>query len=186
MAGISPEQFKDIHSRLGTDGGFTVNARTGKAITSGISVAPFGNERRVPVESSTPDVLAEYHAQNQSAGRFGGPEAVGTRFQGSASLGGWRSESDDFFDTPTVYKNTPAGNAAARRQMVHSRQEAGFNLDTFEEIPNPFHPEMRRKTGQEPHELADMALKDPKLAMQQPEIKAWTEMPRSRARGTTG
>lgn len=174
---LSDAQFKDIHSRLATDGGFTVDAHKGEAITTGISVAPHSNERRLAVTESTPDALKQYHADNAP------------RFAKGASLGGWRSENDDFLDTPTVYPNTPGGNTRARRQMVHSRQEAGFNLDNFQEVFNPFHPEARRKTGMEPHELADIAVKSKAHAdfvASQPEVQSWINAPAERGRLARG
>lgn len=182
-------QFAEIHAKLAAQGGFTVNPRTGAEITSGISVAPRQNERRVPVAESAPSALAEYHAAN--AARFGpGPRQPGAprgpAVSRNASLGGWRSpDGEDVFDTPTVYKNTPRGEVGARKQMVLSGQEAGFKLDTFEEIPNPFHPRTREVMGKEPHELANIAGRDrsgSEFAARQPEVQAWIESPRSRAK----
>ena len=177
-ADLSNVQFDKVHGLLGSQGGFTVNPHTGREITSGISVAPYGNSKVVPVGDSTPDVLQHYAEANLR--RFG-PE--GGR---NASLGGWRSEDSDFFDTPTVYKHTPGGEAGARKQMVLSRQEAGFDLDSFEEVFNPFHEEGRRKTGREPHELAvghDSSRERAEWVLQQPEVQAWVNFPRNGRRG---
>lgn len=188
MVALSDDQFGKIHSKLAGEGGFTVNPHTGEDITSGISVAPRGNERQVPVGESTPASLQSYHAEN--APRFGsGPRAPGAprgvHDPRNASLGGWRSEDTDFFDTPTVYRNTPSGQSGARKQMVLSGQEAAFHLDSFQELPNPFHAEGRRKFGMEQHELAvtGRSREAADWAMKQPEVQAWVNAPRGAPRG---
>lgn len=180
---LNADQFAAIHAKLGTAGGFTVDPHTGADITSGISVAPRGNERKIPIDQSTPDAVAGYHADNTA--RFGpGKRAAGApkgpADSRNASLGGWRSEDSDYLDTPTVYKNTPAGERGARKQMVLSGQEAAFHLDSFTERFNPFHAEGRRKGGFEgSHEIADIASRGrdgAEFAMKQPEVQAWVQM----------
>jgi hypothetical protein len=167
-----------VHAELAANGGFTVNPTSLEPITKGISVAPFGNERKLPVSESSPEALEEYHGENTD------------RFARGASLGGWRSADtntgaeSDYYDTPTVYPETPGGITRSRRQMVLSRQEAAFNLRTFDEIFNPFHPVGRQK-GQfsGPHELADQAVKSrehAEIVAQQPEVQAWINGPAQR------
>lgn len=192
---LTSDQFKGLSGRLATDGGFTVNPVTGHDITSGISVAPFGNEHKAPVGMMSPAAIAGYHAANTE-------RWTGAR---NASLGGWRSDDADYLDTPTVYKNTPQGQSAARKNMVLSSQEAGFDLDSFQEVLNPFHPTTRAKLGEAPHELADVSfprdasggrITDPALmtdeqkvdrrrradlAMEQPEVQSWVSSPRQHA-----
>lgn len=171
---LSPSQFGGIHRKLETDGGFTVSAKSGRPITSGISVAPRENEQRVDVASSTPQVLADYHAANAD------------RFSRGAALGGWRSpEGQDVLDTPTVYPNNPGGETRARQQMVLAGQEAAFKLDDFEEVPNPFHPVTRNVMGLGQHEIADIAgrgREGSEFAARQPEVQAWINSPRERAK----
>lgn len=162
MAQLSRGQFKALHEQLGTDGGFTVNPRSGEAVTSGISVAPHGNELRVPAASASPEMLANYHSD------IGNQE----RFSRGASFGGWRSETtgDDFLDTPTVYKNNPGGQRGARNQMIKSNQIAGFRLDDFQTLVNPHHAENKG---------LDISTSD-----DSPETKAaWVEMPRNGTKG---
>lgn len=180
---MNEEQFAATHAKLGIQGGFTVNPRSGADITSGISVAPRGNELKVPITQSAPSTLADYAGANVNRWTPGHDESGVLRGR-NASLGGWRSEDSDYFDTPTVYPNNPRGMSGARKQMVLSGQEAGFHLDTFQEIFNPFHPEARRKQGMETHELADAAGRGREgadFAMRQPEVQAWVNGPREQA-----
>jgi hypothetical protein len=168
---MNEHQFGATHAKLATDGGFTVDPRTGEDATSGLSVAPRGNERKVPIGESSPATLESYAADNTD--RWSGGR--------NASLGGWRSEDADYYDTPTVYKNTPGGHVGARKQMILAGQEAGFHLDTFQEVFNPFHPEGRRKSGRESHELADIAgrgREGSEFVASQPEAQAWINSPR--------
>lgn len=179
MNHMSDAQFAATHAKLASQGGFTVNPRTGADITSGISVAPRGNEHREPLASSSPGALQDYAASNVHRW-VSSPE---TGFH-NASLGGWRSEGHDVLDTPTVYKNTPGGQTAARKNMVLSDQEAGFHLDTFQEIHNPFHPMGRQAMGLGGHELADLGTGSRERSewqMQQPEVQAWVNQPRQSA-----
>lgn len=153
---LNPNEFSRLHSKLGTDGGFTVNPRTGEDITSGISVAPQGNEQRTPIPQSAPGDLSGYHgdAGNQR------------RFDRGASFGGWRSEDHaaDILDTPAVYPNTPGGSAVARHRMLKDNQIAGFRLDDYAELTNPHH--------------ADNKSKEISTSDDSPETKkAWTRMP---------
>lgn len=162
MPQLSPGQFAGLHGELASNGGFTVNPTTGKALTSGISVAPADNELRIPGHTSSPGDIQRYHedAGNQE------------RFKRGASLGGWRSETtgDDFIDTPTVYPNTPGGNSRARNQMIKSNQIAGFRLDDFQELTNPHHAE---------NKSLEVSTSDDSPAT----IDAWVNMPRNGTRG---
>lgn len=153
---LNPNEFSRLHGKLGTDGGFTVNPRTGADITSGISVAPHGNELRVPAAQTSPADLSSFHgrADNQA------------RFDRGAAFGGWRQDTtqDDFVDTPAVYPNTPGGNAVARHRMIKNKQIAGFRLDDYAELINPHHPDNKSQ---------DISTSD-----DSPETKkAWTRMP---------
>lgn len=159
MAELSHGQFRELHAKLGTDGGFTVNAFHGTPREEGISVATHGNELRIPAAGSSPVDLQDYH---QDAGNQ-------ERFDRGASFGGWRDKNgsgDDFIDTPTVYPNTPGGNRGARNQMIKSNQIAGFRLDDFQELTNPHHPENFNQ------EVSTSDHSDETVAN-------WVEMPRS-------
>jgi hypothetical protein len=131
-------------------------------VTSGISVAPAGNELRIPAAQSTPQAIAGYHADSGNQARF----------SRGASLGGWRSEDsgDDFIDTPTVYPNTPGGQSRARNQMLKSNQIAAFDLDSFHTLLNPFHAENQ---GREVSSSED--------SPEQRQI--WRDMPRRQTKG---
>jgi hypothetical protein len=162
MSQLSAGQFSDLHKRLGTDGGFTVHPFTAEDKTSGISVAPLGNELRVPAGSTSPGALKRYHDDRGNQ----------RRFSRGASFGGWRSETtgDDFIDTPTVYPNTPSGNSRARNQMIKSNQIAGFRLDDYQELTNPHHAE---------NKSLEISTSD-----DSPEtIAAWIAMPRRVTKG---
>jgi hypothetical protein len=162
MPDLSNGEFKKLHGKLGSDGGFTVNPRTGEAVSSGISVAPAGNELRIPAARTSPQTLSNYHQDPGNQERF-------TR---GASFGGWRSENsgDDFIDTPTVYQNSAGGQSRARNQMLKSNQLAGFRLDDFEELTNPHHAENKSK---------EVSTSD-----DSPETQAaWRDMPRSVTKG---
>lgn len=177
---MNDEQFEETHRKLGMQGGFTVNPRTGADITSGISVAPRSNERKVPINESQPLALKQFAVDNAQRFHNEYNDAGNVVARHNAVIGGWRSEDTDYFDTPTIYKNTPGGEKNARKNMVLSGQEAGFHLDTFQEIFNPFNPEARRKQGMEPHELADAASRGKEgaeFAMRQPEVSAWVHAP---------
>lgn len=168
MSGISNAQFGALVGRLRDpeQGGFTVNPNTGSDVESGISVAPYGNERQIKAEETTGDDVRKYAVANTS------------RFRRGAALGGWTNEGVDYLDTPTVYPDEPSGHRGARTAMVQNRQLAGFDLGTFTEQPNVFHPEMRRQIGMGQHEIADAAMRNPQFALNQPEVQAWTQMPR--------
>ena len=115
-------------------------------------MATEANELRVPSATSSPEHLAGYHAANTD------------RFSRGASLGGWRHEGTDYFDTPTVYPESPGGVSRSRNQMLKSNQIASFNLGDFSESFNPFHPENRK---------GDIVAHD---TPEQREV--WKEMPR--------
>lgn len=134
MPRLNEIQFAEVHGKLASKGGFTVNPFTGEDRIFGISVATEGNEMQVPVKQSVPDALEEYHGQPGNIDRF----------KRGASLGGWRHEGTDYFDTPTVYPNTPGGESRARNHMLEANQIAAFRLDDFTELNNPYHPENKK------------------------------------------
>lgn len=182
MAQLSTNQFKEIHGKLASDGGFTVDPRTGDAVTSGISVAPMDNERVLAPGQSSPASIQSYHGEPGNQERFDRAKAT--------KLGGWRGpDGSDYLDTPTVHPHTPGGGglARARKQMVLSDQIAAFDLDSFDELPNPFHPGGREMQGKEPHELAggsregmstEKRRKQAEWRAQQPEVQSWVNAPR--------
>jgi hypothetical protein len=162
MPDLSEGEFKKLHGKLGSDGGFTVNPRTGVAVSSGISVAPAGNEMRIPAGRTTPGSLASYHGDPGNQERF-------TR---GASFGGWRSENsgDDFIDTPTVYQNSAGGQSRARNQMLKSNQISAYDIDRGETLLNPFHSE---------NKSLDVVSSDDSPVQKE----TWREMPRRATKG---
>ena len=181
---LSEGQFAGLHDKLGTDGGFTVHPSTGDPHTTGISVAPRDNERKVSAADSSPVALSDYHADSGNQERFGR----------GAAFGGWRGpDGSDCLDTPTVQPNTPGGNARARKQTVLSHQVASYDIDAEQENFNPYHPEGREALGYEPHEIAagaspkkgdspEKARSRSEWALSQPEVQAHVEHPRAGAR----
>lgn len=161
---MSHAQFEGVHRDLLANKGFTVNPHTGAPIESGISVAPYGNESRAPVAETTPESIARYADDPRNRHRF----------VRGAALGGWISEDDAYLDTPTVH----GSEQEARSAMVRNRQQAGFDLSTFDEVPNVYDPESRRKLSLPQHEMADVAHRNPGYAMQQPEVQAWIKSTR--------
>lgn len=187
---LSDHQFGEIHQKLKA-GGFTVDPKTGQDVTSGWSVAPRDNERKIPAATSTPGDIRGY-AEDNSA-RFEKGRAT--------KLGGWEDLDEHdvpthYLDTPTVHPHTPGGggHARARRQQVLSHQIAAMNLDKIPDFDaateyNPHHPIGRRRLGLEEHEIANAA--HPKegdtpermrqrseWAYKQPEVQAWVNSPR--------
>lgn len=168
MPSLSDAQLGDLVRRMHdpAQGGFTIDPNTGADIPQGVSVAPHGNERQIPADQTTSGDLQNYVVRNAA------------RFRTGDAFGGWHNQGTDFLDTPRVYPDQPSGHEDARAAMVKNRQLAGFDLGTFTEQPNPFHPGMRPQIGMERHEIADAALSNPQFALNQPEVQAWAGMPR--------
>lgn len=162
-ASLSANQFGALHRSLAEDGGFTVSPFTGEPVTSGISVAPDGNELRIPAADTSPGALRAYHESADNQQRFGR----------GASFGGWRDDNsgDDFIDTPTVYEDTPSGQSRARNQMLKSNQIAAYNIGPGHTLINPFHPE---------NKSLDIVSSDDSPEQQ----AAWRDMPRRQTKGS--
>jgi hypothetical protein len=158
---LSQGQFKGLFNDLKTQGGFTVNPGTGAPKKKGISVATEANEMRLDRTETSPGKLSEYHGDSDNQERFGR----------GASFGGWRSEGgDDFIDTPTVYPETPGGQARARNQMLKSNQIGSYHISRGATELNPFHPE---------NQSMDVVSSDNSPAQQQ----IWKDMPRGSTKG---
>ena len=95
-------------------------------------------------------------------------------------IGGWRSDTSDVLDIPKVFPATPAGHEKSRHAQVLRHQEASFSLHEGAEEANPWHPTTGRLSKQFP-EFAHMADKNPRLALEQPEISAWAGAPTRQA-----
>jgi hypothetical protein len=172
----SQHQFGEMHRRLSEEGGFTYNPREKSFVTSGYSVAAHpAAELRTPTSETSTQTLSGYVAG--SAPTWKGGTAKGGR--GQEMIGGWRSESHDVLDIPKVYPATPTGHTKSRRAQVLRGQEASFSLHGMEEEPNPFH-SASHLSAQLP-EFSRLAMNRPEVALQQPEIAAWTEGPQRKA-----
>jgi hypothetical protein len=170
---VSGHQFGEMQRRLGEEGGFTYHPRKQSFVTSGYSVAAHpAAELRTPSAETSTQTLRGYVAG--SAPTWKGGERGGGR--GQEMIGGWRSEGHDVLDIPKVYPNTPQGHSKSRRSQVLRGQEASFSLHTGEEESNPFH-----SANAPTHEMARLAMKRPEVALQQPEVQAWTEGPARKA-----
>ena len=177
---ISDNQFREIHSKFKSDGGFTVDPKTGAPVTSGISVATKGNEAKFDSETSTPQDVKNYHAANTERWAKGK----------KAKIGGWvepnpvTGKNEDYLDTPSVFANTGAGHTLARGHAIINDQIASWNIDKGEGIYNPFNQQGRQGLGFDDggveNEFAYMARKKPELAMKQPEIQGYVSGPGER------
>jgi hypothetical protein len=166
---LNDQQFSAIAGKLATDGGFTVNPKTGSSPSTGWMMAVPGHESRTPIADTTGSTVKDYvGAKAEQLGKSG------------MHVGGWRSEDagQDVLDVSKRYPETPAGHSGARRDAVYGKQEAGFRLSDFHTEYNPFHPAGREASGRAPHELADAAVKNPHFAAKQPEVQAWINSPK--------
>jgi hypothetical protein len=168
------EQFgahhEEMSQRLGSEGGFTYNPRKSIFETSGFSVATHPeHEERIPISESGPGAMAAFQTKHA--------ETLATPPE---HVGGWRSDSHDVMDTPSVYPPTGAGETAARYQSIKHGQEAYYGLHTGEETANPFH-----SKGTQFPEFAALATSGQSMSQimkKAPEMEAWTQSPARRER----
>lgn len=107
--------------------GFTYNLQTGEAASSGKAVAELGGELRVKPEDLDEDLIDKYIEDHRAwLARPG------------MHLGGWYNSADGTYslDVTKVHSSdTPV--ADVMQHMDVNKQEAAFNLDTFEKVRNP-------------------------------------------------
>lgn len=103
------------------DGGFTVDARTGKAATSGWVVAQKGHEAKLPAPTSASDLQA-YHAEHHAG------------LMAAGHLGAWHAEDGPHvtLDATKIHPDTTEGFLKAGRAMHTQHQDAIYNLGTDE------------------------------------------------------
>lgn len=107
--------------------GFTFNLQTGEAASSGKAVAEVGGELRIHPDRLDEGVIDHFIEQNRAwLARPG------------MHLGGWfnKQTNEYVLDVTRVHpSDTPL--EAVMHHMDVQKQEAAFNLDTGQEIPNP-------------------------------------------------
>lgn len=129
---LSGRQFVGLAQQLGTQGGFTVDPRTGSQPSSGVSVAIPGRE--VITEGTRARTLVNYAASNADALAHSG-----------AHLGGWRNPDNgkDYLDVSHVIPEHPRGHhiADVHHAMHVNQQIASFDLGSANTIQNPRFPD---------------------------------------------
>ena len=141
------KQFDALHQKLKTDGGFSANAKTGEEPKVGYMVAIPGHEQQIRSQNVTPAHIAEFvekHAAELSAD--------------DRYIGGWDSNGEVSLDvsqnirpqrsTEREYGKDVALADARTSTMdlsIARNQEAAFDLQKMEDLPNPdFDPKGRR------------------------------------------
>jgi hypothetical protein len=175
---VSGHQFGKMHEKL-QEGGFTYDPNKRDFPKSGWVVAAHPEaELRVPAGHATTDVIHGYVAGS----------APTWKGKGETTVGGWQSEAgQDVLDIGKRHPATPAGQTESRRAQIRGRQEAGYGLhkpwEEAEDV-NPFIGQHGPPTpGEVPHpsrampEFSKLVENRPEVALQQPEIQAWTESP---------
>lgn len=127
---LSSSQFATLHGKVtGKDGGFTVDTKTGEYPDSGIMVSLPGHEETAPTTKTTPDSIRDY--ASRKASELGKPGNY---------MGGWRAQTnqgdDVYLDVNTRFDNQ----VDARRATMDRNQIGNFDLGSFKETINPFHP----------------------------------------------
>jgi hypothetical protein len=133
---LSPAQFADLGRQMG-EGGFSVNVQTGQpADKPGFMVSRHGREERYGPDEAHPyhpGVLPAYVEKH--LGALSEPETY---------FGGWKAGRASVLDV----SDRIVGLVPASRAMFARQQEAMYNLDRGEEIPNYLHPRTREKLHQ--------------------------------------
>jgi hypothetical protein len=102
------------------DGGYTVNPRTGKQPSQGISVSVAGHEEVHSAEDISLKDVTEY---SQQADRVRAITADST-----LHFGGWNAAGNAVMDLSHVYRNTEQGWRYSRMAAIRNNQEAVYNL----------------------------------------------------------
>lgn len=180
---VNGHQFGEIIHRLQTEGGFTYDPRTGSFPSSGYSVAA---HPAAELTVTHPAGVTEAHVEGYIAGSAPLWQQQKAKGRGQEMIGGWGNT----LDVPKVYPATPTGHVKSREAQVLRAQKASFSLHEGAEDVNPWsprqpdpdeHPDIGRMMRGKYPEFENMIRKSPSQALQQPEIRAWTEGPRSQA-----
>ena len=131
---ISKDQFGALHGKLfppgDEPGGFSVSTQTGHVPRSGYMVSQAGTERNIPSPVMHPHEIENYVSSQREAlsqpGRY---------------LGGWNNKAGSRVSLD-VSENIPGSGPLPRAKAVYEGarhgQEAIFDLNRGEEVPNPY------------------------------------------------
>lgn len=183
----NPHQFGEILSSLRDTGGFTYDPRKQQMVTEGYSVAAHRSaELTVKDEGGiTQSHLEGYIAGSAPIWKQGGRG----KNRGQEMIGGWGRT----LDLPKVYPATPGGHEKSRRAQILRDEKAGFSIHGMADDPNPWstrqpdpeegeHPSIGKMSRGKFPEFAAMVAKNPRQALEQPEVSAWTKGPTVQAR----
>ena len=149
---LNATQFKDMHSKLTTEGGFSAHVLTGESPESGYMVSLPNQEKLIPSAETTPDHIKEY-ATNAKVGN-----------PAHKYIGGWRGAAGGSHDALDVSINVPnfdgpyrgdteaiSSKRSARKAAMsvarESNQEAIWDVQRGKEIKNrKFNPNAARAT----------------------------------------
>ena len=150
---LSDLQFKDLHHQLRAEGGFSVNARSGKAPDVGYMVSIPGHEHQVRSQNVSPAHLKEY------VEKHGKELDSDTRY-----FGGWNDTSKgevslDVSENLQLPESATTlhtyGKSVAKADALTSvadlaagrGQAAAYDLETGKDVPSGYDPKTRRQNG---------------------------------------
>ena len=183
MPRFNGHQFGEIINRLKSEGGFTYDPRTGEFPSSGYSVAAHP-AAELTVEH--PEGVTEAHVEGYVAGSAPIWKQQKAKGRGQEMIGGWGTT----LDLPKVYPATPTGHTKSREAQILREQKASFSLHEMAEDVNPWsprqpeddeHPDIGKMMRGKFPEFENAIRKNPRKALEEPEISAWTQAPQVRA-----
>lgn len=118
------KNFRNLHTQLTEEGGFTAHVGTGNQPKEGFAVAVAGKERQIPSDQTKRSDLVRFVRQNK-----------GALSQPGAHFGGWRDSSSntDYLDVTHIDKNLESAMGTAQRE----NQKAIYDLGAGKEYDNP-------------------------------------------------
>jgi hypothetical protein len=122
--------FRRYAEKLQTEGGYTVDPRTGKEPTQGYMVGQFGTGQVRPPGTTRGHDLARYAVEH--AKQLSGPPHY---------LGGWQQPEGDYTEQSDLYPATPAGKTQSGFAAILGNQQASFAIHTKQDIANPSYEE---------------------------------------------
>jgi hypothetical protein len=133
-----------------------------------------------------PEGITEGHVQGYVAGSAPIWKQQKAQGRGQEMIGGWGKT----LDLPKVFPASPTGHSKSRQAQVLRDQKASFSLHEMAEDVNPWstrqpdedeHPDIGKMMRGDYPEFENAIRKNRTKAMEEPEIKAWTEGPVRRA-----
>lgn len=145
MTSLSDSQFSKLHAKLmdPEDGGFSVNAHTGRTPKVGYMVSLPGYEKQIRSENVAPAHIKEFVEKH--AAELGAPDAhIGgwnNRKTGEVSLDISQRIKGDRRIARRYGKDVADADAytTASDLAIARNQEAGWDVKRGQEIPNPFY-----------------------------------------------